>query len=678
MPLMLICRTLCCLLSVAVHCYVSAAEVSAKPPNVVLVMADDLGFSDLGCYGSEIETPNLDLLADQGVRFSQFYNTAKCHSSRVSLLTGRWCHQAGDTRLTHAVTIPEVLAPAGYFTAMTGKWHLSGQPTDFGFQKYFGHLSGACNYYKGDNTFRLNGETWKVPAQGFYTTVANVDRAIEFLGEARTEHKPFFLYVAFNAPHSPLQPLEADYKKYLGRYEVGWDSIRAARVAKQKSLGLFGNSIAESPRPDHVPAWEALAPETQDWEARRMAAYAALVDRVDQELGRLISDLKAHDEFDNTIFVFCSDNGACPYDRRKPEPELAPFDPDTLWSDSTGWAWTRNSPFRFYKQNQYEGGIGSPAIVSWPAGLKVNPGSIIHTPAHIVDLLPTIAEATGAKVPESWTGRDLRPLAGVSLLPILRGEQLASRPPIHLLFSRDRGLRDGDWKIVSFQSGNWELYNLAEDRTEIRDLAADEPDRLKQMVAQWHELAANVLHAPKREHEVLDPRNSKTKVHNEWTRYTRTPDGLFQAAGFSNPDGTSRRSDKLIEERIRGRIGTKYRIEGKQLILECSGTDPGLAFQGLQIENAVGPYTLSFRMQSRATGGAEIYWTTDAKTILPKGKHLDFDVQHDGMWHDLVVAIPESKAIHALRLDPCAGVGTVRLESIQLRDASGTVVRQWP
>ncbi len=678
MPVMLICKTLCWLIAVAVICVVSAAEISAKSPNVVLVMADDLGFSDLGCYGSEIETPNLDRLAAQGVRFSQFYNTAKCHSSRVSLLTGRWCHQAGDTRLTHAVTIPEVLAPAGYFTAMTGKWHLSGQPTDFGFQRYFGHLSGACNYYKGDNTFRLNGEPWNVPAQGFYTTVANIDRAIEFLVEARTEQKPFFLYVAFNAPHSPLQPLEADYKKYLGRYNVGWDSIRAARVAKQQALGLFGNSIAESPRPDHVPAWEALAPETRNWEAGRMAAYAALIDRVDQELGRLVSDLKAHDEFDNTMFVFCSDNGACPYDRRQPEPELAPYDRDTLWSDSTGWAWARNSPFRFYKQNQYEGGIGSPAIVSWPAGLKVTPGSILHTPAHVVDLLPTIAEATGAKVPESWTGRDLRPLAGVSLLPILRGEQLVSRPPIHLLFSRDRGLRDGDWKIVSFQSAAWELYNLAQDRTETHDLAADEPERLKQMIAQWHELAENVLYAPERERNTLDPKTSKTKVHNEWTRYTTTTDGLLQAAGFSNPGRTKRRSDRPLEERIRGRIGTKYHVEDKQLILECSGTDPGLAFQALQIEDAVGPYTLSFRMQSRATGGAEIYWTTDAKTALPKGKQLDFDVQHDGMWHDLVVTIPESKPIHDLRLDPCAGVGTVRLESIQLKDASGKVVRQWP
>ena len=335
---------------------------AADRPNILLVMADDLGFSDLGCYGSEIETPNLDRLAAEGVRFTQFYNTAKCHSSRVSLLSGRWCRQAGDESLKRAVTIPEVLAPAGYFTAMTGKWHLEKEPTDFGFQRYFGHLSGATNYYIGDKTFRLNGQPWQVPEQGFYTTIANVDHAIDFLGEARAEKKPWFLYVAFNAPHSPLQPLEADYKKYLGRYDVGWDKVRAARVAKQKEIGLLPTGLQESPRPDHVRAWEALDDEHRAWEAKRMAAYAGMIDRVDQELGRLINNLKTAGEFENTVILFVSDNGACPYDRGAPEPTAEPFNPQTHWSDSTGWAWARNSPFRYYKQNQFEGGISSPAI----------------------------------------------------------------------------------------------------------------------------------------------------------------------------------------------------------------------------------------------------------------------------------------------------------------------------
>ena len=268
-----------------------AADAPEKKPNIVVILTDDLGYSDLGCYGSEIETPNLDRLATNGVRFSQFYNTAKCHSSRVSLLTGRWCRQAGNTAMSRAVTIPEVLAPAGYFTAMTGKWHLNKEPTDFGFQRYFGHLSGLTNYYTGNKYFRRNGKPWTVPAQGFYTTVANVDHALNFLGEARAEKKPWFLYIAFNAPHSPLQPLEADYKKYLGRYDAGWETMRAARIRKQKQLGLFGRDIEAAPRPEHIPAWDALKPELRTWEARRMAAYAGLIDRVDQEIGRLLRDI---------------------------------------------------------------------------------------------------------------------------------------------------------------------------------------------------------------------------------------------------------------------------------------------------------------------------------------------------------------------------------------------------
>ena len=239
-------RTLSLLLLLT--CLAARTAEPAGRPNFLVVMVDDMGFSDLGCYGSEIETPHLDRLASNGLRFTQFYNKAKWQSSSVSMLTGRWWRQAGDAGWWRAVKMQWALAPAGYFTAMTGKWHLARQPTDFGFQRYFGHLSGACNYFLGDKTFRLNGEPWTVPAKGFYTTVANVDRAIEFLGEAREKKQPWFLYVAFNAPHAPLQPLEQDYKKYLGRYDAGWDVIRAARVARQKELGLFPAGMEVPPR----------------------------------------------------------------------------------------------------------------------------------------------------------------------------------------------------------------------------------------------------------------------------------------------------------------------------------------------------------------------------------------------------------------------------------------------
>ncbi|MFN4807177.1 MAG: sulfatase-like hydrolase/transferase, partial [Akkermansiaceae bacterium] len=212
-----------------------------KKPNILVIMTDDLGYSDLGCYGSEIDTPNLDRLAANGVRFSQFYNTAKCHSSRVSLLTGRWCIQAGEKSMKKAVTIPEVLAPAGYSTMMTGKWHLDKQPTDFGFQKFFGHLSGYCNYFRGDDTFRLNGEKWEVPKEDFYTTTANVDYGLKFISQAREEKKPWFLYIAFNAPHEPLQPLKQDYEKYRHRYTGGWDEMNHCRFEKQKKVGVMPN-----------------------------------------------------------------------------------------------------------------------------------------------------------------------------------------------------------------------------------------------------------------------------------------------------------------------------------------------------------------------------------------------------------------------------------------------------
>ncbi len=509
-------KSSCC---IAVLALAGSLSFAAPRPNVVVILTDDLGFSDVGCYGSEIDTPNLDRLAGDGLRFSQFYNTAKCHSTRVSLLSGRWCRQAGDTALSRAVILPEMLAPSGYFTAMSGKWHLDKQPTDFGFQRYFGHLSGSTPYYKGNNSFRLNGQPWAVPEKGFYTTVADVDFALRFLAEAREAKKPWFLYLAFNAPHAPLQPLQADYKKYLGKYDAGWDVMRAARVAKQRQLGLFGKEVEASLRPDHVPAWDSLPAATRAWEARRMAAYAALIDRVDQEIGRLVADLKRAGELDNTLILFLSDNGACPYDRRSAGRDLEPYDPDALWSDSTGWAWARNTPFRFYKQNQFEGGIATPAIIHWPAGLKTKPGALVHEPQHIVDVLPTLAEICGVAVPASWPGRELTPLAGVSFKPVLEGMAPAARPPLHLLFSSDRGLRDGDWKLVSFQSEPWELYNIEQDRAECHNVAAQHPDIVTRMAKQWFDMAENVLRAPYKERGPVDATLPELRRHREWTDF---------------------------------------------------------------------------------------------------------------------------------------------------------------
>jgi arylsulfatase A-like enzyme len=538
----------------------TANAAPPAPPNILVVLVDDLGFSDLGCYGSEIPTPNLDRLAAAGVRFTQFSNTAKCHSSRVSLLSGLYCRQAGDVELTRAVIIPEMLGPAGYFTAMTGKWHLSREPTDFGFDRYFGHLSGATDYYRGNSSFRLNGRPWTVPEQGFYTTVADVDYALDFLAEARATRKPWFLYVAFNAPHGPLQPLEADYKKHLGRYDVGWDVIRAARVAKQREIGLFGRDVEPSPRPDHVPAWDALPPETQAWESRRMAAYAALIDRVDQELGRLFADLERAGEFENTFVLFLSDNGACPYDRRTVGRDREPYEPGVAWSDSTGWAWARNTPFRYYKQNQFEGGIATPAIVHWPAGIPPldraaneatgdHQGRLVHTPAHLIDVLPTLAEIAGTKRPDTWPGREVEPLAGVSLVPLFNGGELEQRPPIHLLFSLDRGLRDGDWKLVSFKQEPWELYNLAADRTELHDLAAEHPEIVARMAKQWTDMARDVLRCPPR--EIADVAEAATvpRQNPQWTDYSSPDSSAARHAARKGKAARQRAEERAAKAR---------------------------------------------------------------------------------------------------------------------------------
>lgn len=500
--------------------FLLAPALAAEKPNVLVVLTDDLGFSDVGSYGSEIETPHLDSLAANGLRFSQFSNTAKCHSSRVSLLTSRWCRQAGDASMKRAVTLPEVLRPAGYFTATTGKWHLDRQPTDFGFDRFFGHLSGATDYFKGEGTFRLNGKPWNVPAENFYITVANVDHAIDFLAEAREEKKPWFLYVAFNAPHAPLQPLKEDYEKYLGRYDIGWDAVHAARFKKLRELGVVDPATQAPPRPDHIPAWESLDAERKSWESRRMTALAALIDRVDREFGRLVENLREKGELDNTLIIFLSDNGACPYDRNSKGMDLQPYEPGARWSDSTGWAWARNSPFRYFKQNQFEGGIATPAIFHWPAGLKTKPGSISHQPAHLVDLLPTLAEVAGAEIPETFPGREPTPLAGISLAPVLAGGPLGKRPPIHLLFKNDRGLRDGDWKIVSFQKNPWELYHISRDRTEMHNLAAEHPDIVTRMSKQWHHITANDLMAPENEREPVRT-DSRPNIHLEWTDFNR-------------------------------------------------------------------------------------------------------------------------------------------------------------
>ncbi|MCG8652311.1 MAG: arylsulfatase [Pirellulales bacterium] len=474
-------------------------------------MADDLGFADLGCYGGEIETPRLDALARSGVRMTQFYNTAKCHSSRVALLTGLYCDQAGSTSLTRGTTIARELKRAGYFTAMTGKWHLKGEPTEHGFDRYFGHLSGATNFFTGDNTFRLNGERFDDFDENFYTTIANTDYAIDFVNEALSNKQPFLLYVAHNAPHYPLHVLRQDYEKYRGRYDQGWDSIRQKRYAKQIELGLFSPEVAKlSDRPAHVPAWDSLDTAAQQWEANRMAAYAGMVDRLDQEIGRLVDHLKAKKVFDNTVLIFVSDNGACPFERTRGQ-DLEPYNPQSYWTYDTGWAHVGNTPFRYYKQNSHEGGIASPAILHWPAGMKAKAGSLDAQPGHLIDIMATCLDLAQTKYPDEVGGKPIEPLMGRSLLPVLQGRKRAPHPYLYFQFGTTRALRTGDWKIVSYRGGPWELFDLSRDRSETDNLMQAQSQRAETMRQQWFQIAEDVDRLPRK---LLKPVKKKPDAGN--------------------------------------------------------------------------------------------------------------------------------------------------------------------
>jgi arylsulfatase A-like enzyme len=499
------------IVSIAVATAVFGSVRAAEPPrpNMIVVMLDDLGFADLGCYGAEIETPHIDRLARQGLRFSQFYNTAKCESSRVCLLSGLYTYQAGYRALDRAVTFAEMLREAGYFTAMSGKWHLESEPTERGFQHYFGHLSGATNFFTGDDTFRLDDQAWSEFDEDFYTTDAFTDYAIRYVDQAVDRQQPFFVYIAHNAPHYPLQAPEADVMKYRGRYRIGWDQLRQDRYQRQVAMGMIDARWPLSPRPDNLPAWDSLDEQQQDWEDFRMAAYAAMVDRVDQNMGRLVQHLADRGLLENTLILLFSDNGACPFERTRGD-QYMPWDPRSYWTYDVGWAHAGNTPFRWYKQNQHEGGIASPLIAHWPQGLRTQPGAITHQPAHLIDILPTLMELSGAEYPEEFAGRAITPVQGRSLAPIFQGEQRIGHEWLYFQFSDNRALRRGDWKIVSARGGPWELYDLAADRTELNDLADQHPDKVQELAQQWHHVAAEIDQMRPRQRKPVAGRDTPT------------------------------------------------------------------------------------------------------------------------------------------------------------------------
>lgn len=489
----------------------SSCEQPREPvPNILLIMVDDLGFSDFGCYGGEIQTPCIDELAENGMRFTQFYNTAKCHSSRVSLLSGLYCTQAGDESLSRATTIARVLDSAGYFTSMTGKWHLHHEPTDFGFQRYWGHLSGATDYFTGDSTFRLNGESWNRFETDFYTTDANVDYTIRFLDEALKNESPFFHYIAFNAPHYPLQAPREDVEKYLGAYDIGWDRIRSARFEKQKKLGIFSGEIKLPPLPGHMTPWDSLTREQREFESFRMSVYAAMVDRLDRNIGRVVDYLEERGVLDQTLIMICSDNGACPFERSR-NLDIPPWEGGSFLLYDASWATVSNTPLRHYKQTQHEGGISTPLIIHWPGHVKY-PGTWEHSPGHLIDIMATLLEVSGTEYPEE---KGLQPLQGKSLLPLIQGAERAGHEELYFVFNNCRALRRGHWKVVSFYGNPWELYYMDTDRFEQHDLAGEHPDLAKELSQRWHEMARSTDLLPEKKREPVKDDPSPV-THPEW------------------------------------------------------------------------------------------------------------------------------------------------------------------
>lgn len=492
-------------------------DSAGSRPNIVLMMADDMGFSDLGCYGGEIATPHLDGLAANGLRFTQFYNSARCCPTRAALLTGLHPHQAGIGHMTgdsgtpsyrgylneRCRTIAEHLKPAGYQTLAVGKWHVGSKPgqwpLDRGFERYFGTPAGGGFYFKEALEFRkgfvtLGNEKVDYPA-GAYVTDLFTDHALRFIEAAAEGEDPFFLYFAHIAPHWPLQAKEEDIAKYAERYQAGWEAIRTERFERQKELGLFDESLEVSPVDERGQTWENLQPAQRTDLARRMAVYAAQIDSIDQNVGRLTARLKELGEFDNTVFLFLSDNGCSaeggPGGFRRNNAAAPIGSPESYASAGLEWANVCNTPFRKYKMETHEGGISSPLIVHWPKGIGRG-GEFERQPGHVIDLLPTCLELADAKEERDGGDAALLPLEGVSLVPAFRGERAQRSDALYWEHEGNRAIRSGDWKLVAGHRQGWELYDLASDRTELHNLAAEKPQKVRELRSQWEAWGARV------------------------------------------------------------------------------------------------------------------------------------------------------------------------------------------
>jgi arylsulfatase len=528
-------------------------------PNIVIIMADDMGYSDIAPYGGETETPNLQNLAANGVRFTQFYNTARCCPTRAALLTGQYPHRAGVGHMTwkqldlpgyrsdlshDTPTVAEVLKSSGYATYMAGKWHVTindmpdepkdNWPRQRGFDRYYGTITGSGSYYDPRVLVRENdpispaGDPGYKP-QKYYYTDAVTDHSVQYIREHKqtAADKPFFMYIAYTAPHWPMHAPEEAIAKYKGNYDGGYVPVRAARIERMRAMGLIDSKWE--------PAGATLAEEwtkqpNKEWEARCMEVYAAMITQMDAGIGKIVGALGEAGQLENTLILFLSDNGGCdeangraagrpkrdtnPPDHKPTDtqwmsrpmvtrdgrpvrsgPKVMPGGDDTFIAYGKNWATVSNTPFREYKHYVHEGGISSPLIAHWPAGMTRR-NEWEKQPGHVIDLMATCLDVAHARMPEQFNGKPPAPPAGISLVPALSGKPLARTTPIFFEHEGNRAVRDGKWKLVAKGvKGAWELYDVEADRTESNDLAAKDPERATAMAAQWQAWAEanNVL-----------------------------------------------------------------------------------------------------------------------------------------------------------------------------------------
>ncbi len=493
----------------------SKSKKAAKQPNIVLIMADDMGYSDIGCYGGEVNTPNLDRLAAGGLRFTQFYNAARCCPTRASLLTGLYPHQAGIGHMTgnrgypayqgylnkRCVTIAEALKMAGYNTLMSGKWHVGEKrphwPVDRGFDEYYGIVSGGANYFDiskakaaGVKRTMAIGDKPFIPKPGkFYMTDAFSENAVKFIETYGRRKEPFFLYLAYTAPHWPLHAWPEDIAKYKGKYLKGWDKLREERHERMIKMGLVSKKWKMTPR--DVATWAWADEKNKELMDLKMAVYAAQIERMDWGIGKVLDKIKRIGAEKNTLVLFLSDNGGCAeggpvgFDRRKNG--LPPGGVDSYMSYGLSWANASNTPFRRYKHWVHEGGVATPLIAYWPAVIKKR-NSITHQPGHIIDIMATCLDIAGIEYSKTYKGRELISLEGKSLLPIFGGKKRRGHEAIYWEHEGNRAVRQGRWKLVAKHKSDWELYDLQADRTELKTIAEKYPQKveeLKVMYKSW-------------------------------------------------------------------------------------------------------------------------------------------------------------------------------------------------